>query len=138
MLMMRLHRVGRRNDPSYRIVVTDKRTGPKSNKYVAILGSYNPKLKRTILDNQAASDWINKGVQPSDTMHNILVTQGVLKAKKRNVLPRKSAPEVKEEEGVKEQPEEKVETNETTEEKEETKTAEKTETTEDKEETKKD
>ena len=120
MLMMRLHRVGRRNDPSYRIVVTDKRTGPKSNKHVAILGSYNPKLKRTVLDSESALDWIGKGVQPSDTMHNILVSQGVLKAEKRNVLPRKSPPviEAKTEEKTK-TPEktetEKVETDEKTE-----------------------
>lgn len=88
--MMRLQRVGRKNDPSYRIVVTDKRTGPKSNKHVAILGSYNPKMNHTQLDTDAAQAWLAKGVQPSDTVHNILVAQKVLDAKKLNVLPKKS------------------------------------------------
>lgn len=88
--MMRLQRVGRKNDPSYRIVVTDKRTGPKSNKHVAILGSYNPKMSHIQLDAEAAKDWLSKGVQPSDTVHNILVGQKVIDAKKVNPLPKKS------------------------------------------------
>lgn len=87
---MRLQRVGRKNDPSYRIVVTDKRTGPKSNKHIAILGSYNPKMNQTQLKADEAKEWLSKGVQPSDTVHNILVAQKVIDAKKLNVLPKKS------------------------------------------------
>ena len=90
MLMMRLQRVGRKNDPSYRIVVTDKRTGPKSNKHIAVLGSYNPKMNHVQLDVDLAKEWLSKGVQPSDTVHNILVGQKVIDAKKLNVLPKKS------------------------------------------------
>ena len=90
MLMMRLQRVGRRNDPSYRIVVTDKRTGPKSNKNVDILGSYNPKMDHVQVDGDRAKDWIGKGVQLSDTVHNILVSQKIIEGKKVNVLPKKS------------------------------------------------
>lgn len=90
MLMMRLQRVGRRNDPSYRIVVTDKRTGPKSDKHVDRLGSYNPKLDHIQLDAEKAKEWIAKGVQPSETVHNLLVSQKVIEGKKINVLPKKS------------------------------------------------
>lgn len=90
MLMMRLQRVGRKNDPSFRLVVTDKRTGPKSNKHIALLGSYNPKLGTVQIDKTAAKEWLSKGVQPSDTVHNILVAQKVIEGKKRNVLPKKS------------------------------------------------
>lgn len=87
---MRLQRVGRKNDPSYRLVVTDKRTGPKSNKNIAILGSYNPKLNHVQIAKDEAKQWLSKGVQPSDTVHNILVGQGVIEGKKKNVLPKKS------------------------------------------------
>jgi len=90
MLMMRLQRVGRKNDPAYRIVVTDKRTGVGSDKHVDRLGSYNPKLNHIQLDAEKAKEWLSKGVQPSGTMHNILVSQKVIDAKKINVLPRKS------------------------------------------------
>lgn len=90
MLMMRLQRVGRRNDPSFRIVVTNKRTGPKSDKHVDRLGSYNPKLNHVQLDVDKAKDWLAKGVQPSDTVHNILVAEKVIEGRKKNVLPKKS------------------------------------------------
>jgi len=88
--MMRLQRVGRRNDPSYRIVVTDKRTGPKSDKHVARLGSYNPKMDHVQIDADAAKEWLSKGVQPSDTVYNILVGQKIVEGRKKNVLPKKS------------------------------------------------
>lgn len=90
MLMMRLQRVGRKNDPSYRVVVVDKRTGPKSNKHIDHLGSYNPKLNHVQIDTVKAKDWLTKGVQPSDTIYNILVNLKVIEGKKRNALPRKS------------------------------------------------
>ncbi|USN88070.1 MAG: 30S ribosomal protein S16 [Candidatus Nomurabacteria bacterium] len=88
--MMRLQRVGRKNDPSYRIVVVDKRTGPKSNKHVDHLGSYNPKLNHVQLDGEKAKHWLSQGVQPSDTVYNILVSNKVIEGKKKNVLPKKS------------------------------------------------
>ena len=90
MLMMRLQRVGRRNDPSYRIVVTDKRTGPKSDKHVDRIGSYSPKMDHIQIDADKAKEWLSKGVQPSDTVYNILVGQKIVEGRKRNVLPKKS------------------------------------------------
>lgn len=90
MLMMRLQRIGRKNDPSYRLVVVDKRTGPKSNKHVDHLGSYNPKLGQVQIDAAKAKDWLSKGVQASDTVYNLLITNKVIEGKKRNALPKKT------------------------------------------------
>ena len=42
------------------------------------------------IDADKAKDWLSKGVQPSDTVHNILVGQKVIEAPKKNVLPKKS------------------------------------------------
>ena len=42
------------------------------------------------IDGEKAKEWIAKGVQPSDTVHNILVSQKVIEGKKKNVLPKKS------------------------------------------------
>lgn len=106
MLMMRLQRVGRKNDPSYRIVVTDKRTGPKSDKHVDRLGSYNPKMDHIQLDADKAKEWLAKGVQPSDTVRNLLISQKVLDGKKVNVLPKKSP--IVDEEAIKKAEEEAV------------------------------
>lgn len=95
MLMMRLQRVGRKNEPSYRVVVVDKRTGPKSNKHVDHIGFYNPKLGTIEIDGEKAKYWLSKGVQASGTVHNMLVTKKIIDAKKVNVLPKKT-PIVKE------------------------------------------
>lgn len=93
---MRLQRVGRKNEPSYRVVVVDKRTGPKSNKNIDQLGFYNPKLGVVEIDGEKAKAWLAKGVQASPTVHNMLVSKKVIEAKKINVLPkmanRKAAP----------------------------------------------
>ena len=90
MLMMRLQRVGRKNNPAYRVVVVDKRTSTKSNKIVDLIGSYNPKLGQINLDGDKAKKWLADGVQASDTVHNMLVSKKIIDAKKRNSLPKKS------------------------------------------------
>ena len=90
MLKMRLQRTGRKNDASFRVVVTDSRRGPKSGKHVDLIGSYNPKLNQFQIDGDKAKDWIAKGVQVSDTVHNLLLKKGVIEGKTINVLPKKS------------------------------------------------
>ncbi len=106
MLMMRLQRVGRKNDPSYRIVVTDKRTSPKSNKHVELLGSFNPKAGNVQIDAERAKYWLSQGVQPSVTLHNMLVSQKIVEGKKINALSRKSP--IVDEEALKKAAEEKA------------------------------
>ena len=73
--MMRLNRVGRKNNPAYRIVVVDKRTSTKSNKTVDLIGSYNPKLGQITINGEKAKHWLAHGVQASDTVHNMLISQ---------------------------------------------------------------
>jgi small subunit ribosomal protein S16 len=90
MLKMRLQRIGRKNDPSFRLIVTDSRRGPKSGKHIDLLGSYNPKQNQVQFDGEKAREWIAKGVQVSPTVHNLLVSQKIIEGKKINVLPRKS------------------------------------------------
>lgn len=87
---MRLQRIGRKNDASFRVVVTDSRRGPKSGKHVDIIGSYSPKMNTIAIDAIRAKDWIAKGAQISDTVRNLLITQGTLEGRKVNVLPKKS------------------------------------------------
>lgn len=85
MLMLKFQRVGRKNDPAFRIVVTEKRSKPKSGE-LEILGSYHPKTKATTLKNERILYWISRGAQPSDSIHNLLVKEGVIQEKKRNVV----------------------------------------------------
>lgn len=90
MLKMRLQRIGRKNDPSYRVIVTDSRNAAKRGKSVDLLGSYQPKLGTFKIDGERAKEWISKGVQVSDTVYNFLVTQKIIEGKKKNALSRKS------------------------------------------------
>lgn len=87
-----MQRTGKINQPSYRIVVVEHTASPKAGSFVERLGSYNPRSKERILDTDRVKYWLSVGAQPSGTMHNMLVTAGVLNEKKVNVLPKKSPP----------------------------------------------
>lgn len=80
--------------PSYRIVVLEHTRSPKAGNFLEKLGSYNPKSKERILNADRIKYWISKGAQPSPTMHNMLVSAGIISGKKMNVLPRKNPPKV--------------------------------------------
>ena len=80
MLVIRMQRVGRRNDPAFRVVLTEKRSKPKSGEH-EILGSYHPKTKETVLKNERISYWMSKGAQVSATVHNLLIAKKVMEGK---------------------------------------------------------
>ena len=90
MLIIRLQRVGRVHEPSFRIVLTDSKHGPKSGKAVEVLGSYDARKGKgeNHVDGEKVKYWISKGAQLSDTVHNFLIDQKVLTGKKINVLPK--------------------------------------------------
>lgn len=90
MLKIRLKRVGRKHDPSFRLVVVDSARGPKSGDYIENLGSYDARVNSKNINGERASYWLGVGAQPSDTAHNLLVDAGIIKGKKINVLPKKS------------------------------------------------
>lgn len=78
MLRIRLFRTGKRNQPFFRIVVTDRRNPPKAGRFKESLGWYNPLTKEKSLEKERIKYWISKGAQPSDSVHNLLVEQGIL------------------------------------------------------------
>jgi small subunit ribosomal protein S16 len=90
MLIIRLQRVGRVHEPSFRIVLTDSKFGPKSGKSVEVLGSYDARKGKGTnhVDGEKVKYWISKGAQVSDTVHNYLVSEKILTGKKINVLPK--------------------------------------------------
>jgi len=91
MLKIRLQRTGRKHDPTFRVVLTDSKNGPKSGKFIEILGHYDARRNDdTELKTERIQHWIAKGAQPSDTVHNLLVKEKTITGKMRNVLPKKS------------------------------------------------
>ncbi|MBM3272468.1 30S ribosomal protein S16 [Candidatus Kaiserbacteria bacterium] len=93
MLKIRMQRTGRTKMPTYRIVVAEHTSGPKAGKFVEKIGSYNPKTKERILNEERAKYWLSVGAQPSDTIHNVFVSMKLIEGKKINVLPKYVAPE---------------------------------------------
>jgi small subunit ribosomal protein S16 len=90
MLIIRLQRVGRTHEPSFRIVLTDSKNGPKSGNAVEVLGSYDARKGKGTnhIDGEKVKYWISKCAKLSETMHNFLIDQKVISGKKINVLPK--------------------------------------------------
>ncbi|MBU2540074.1 30S ribosomal protein S16 [Patescibacteria group bacterium] len=82
MLVIRFTRIGKKNQPSYRIVVVDKRKSSCAGDCVEILGTYNPFTKKKTLKNARIKYWISKGAQPSVSIHNLLIREKVIEGKK--------------------------------------------------------
>ena len=113
MLIIRLIRTGKKNAPSFRIVLVEKTAPPKSGKFLEILGNYNPRLKEVNSKKERIKYWLSQGVQTSATVHNLLVNQGIIKGPKiKKKIRNKQKQEIKEKE--KETPKEKGEIKEET------------------------
>lgn len=82
MLKIRLQRVGKRKQAYFRFVLTEHTRKPKG-KYLEFLGSWNPHQDKITLDAERINHWLSQGAQPSDTAHNLLVENGLLKERKR-------------------------------------------------------
>jgi len=90
MLTIRFQRVGRTNQPAFRIVATEKARAAKAGKIVEILGNYNPLTKEFSIKKDRVLERIAHGAQPSGSMKNLLITKGILEGKKVNVLPKRT------------------------------------------------
>lgn len=90
MLTIRLQRVGKKKFPTYRLIVSEKSRDTRGT-YLEQLGSYNPQAKAPLPMFQPRLErvkyWLSKGAQTSDTVHNFLVSAGVITgAKRRSVF----------------------------------------------------
>ena len=81
MLAIKLQRIGKKHQPSYRIVVAVKRSKLGAPP-VEDLGSYNPFDKKTALKKERVLYWVGVGAQPTVTAHNLLVREGILNVPK--------------------------------------------------------
>jgi|SRR3989344_2892611 len=96
MLKIRLQRVGRVHEPSFRLVLTDSKNSTKSGRFKEILGSYDPRQSRDTINTERVKYWLSRGANPTDTIHNLLVRHKVISAKKINVAAKsKKEPVVK-------------------------------------------
>lgn len=75
---IRLMRVGKKKQPTYRIVVADGRS-PRDGRFIEILGQYAPRQEPSVvkLDNERALHWLRNGAQPTETVAKLLHISGV-------------------------------------------------------------
>lgn len=90
MLKIRLQRVGRKHEPTFRVVLTDSKNSSKSGRLKEVLGSYDARKTTELLKVDRIKHWLGLGVKPTGTVHNLLVSHKVIDGKKINVLPRKT------------------------------------------------
>lgn len=90
MLKIRLQRIGRKNDPHFRLIVTEGTPKPKTTQFTEIVGSYNVKAGIFEAKGDRIKHWMGVGAQASPTVHNLLISKGVIEGRKINVLPKKT------------------------------------------------
>ena len=74
---IRLTRLGKKKQPTYRVVVMDSRK-PRDGKYIEQLGIYDPRQEPSLIeiDNERALHWLNTGAQPTERAQKLLEISG--------------------------------------------------------------
>jgi len=75
---IRLMRVGKKKQPTYRVVVADGRS-PRDGRFIEIIGQYAPRQDPSFcqIDADSALSWLRKGAQPTEQVQKLLTEQGV-------------------------------------------------------------
>jgi len=82
MLVIRFFRIGKKNQPSFKIVVTEKSSPPRGGRFVEEVGFWNPLTKQKILKAERIKYWLSMGAKPSASVYNLLVKENLLDGKK--------------------------------------------------------
>ena len=77
---LRLTRMGKKKQPTYRVVAIDSRT-KRDGEYIELIGTYNPLTKPATvkLNEEVALKWLGQGAIPSDTVRNLFKEAGIMK-----------------------------------------------------------
>ena len=84
MLKIRLKRIGKKKEPHYRFVVSEA-SKSRDSRVVEEIGYYKPLNQPSVvkIDKDKAKDWISKGAQPTDTVNQLFVKEGILESIRR-------------------------------------------------------
>ena len=81
MLKIKLSRIGKKNKPMYRLIISEQAKDPYGNS-LEILGSYNPHSKELQVKQDRIKYWISQGAQMTPTINNLLVGQKIIEGDK--------------------------------------------------------
>ena len=75
---IRLMRVGKKKQPTYRVVVADGRSA-RDGRFIEIIGQYAPRQEPSFcqIDADSALAWLRKGAQPTEQVQKLLTVSGV-------------------------------------------------------------
>jgi small subunit ribosomal protein S16 len=70
---LRLMRMGKKKQPTYRVVAADSRS-PRNGRFIEVIGTYDPRQEPSVvlIDTEKAADWIRKGAQPTETVARLI------------------------------------------------------------------
>jgi small subunit ribosomal protein S16 len=92
---LRLMRMGKKKQPTYRVVAADSRA-PRNGRFIEIIGTYDPRGQSTPaggestfvrIDDEKALKWLRNGAQPTDTVERLLKVAGTWDAFKAGKTP---------------------------------------------------
>jgi small subunit ribosomal protein S16 len=88
MVKLRLMRMGKKKQPTYRIVAADARS-PRDGRFIEIVGTYEPRRDPSVIkvDNDKAIGWLKQGAQPTETVRKLLEISGAWEEFKTGVKP---------------------------------------------------
>jgi small subunit ribosomal protein S16 len=95
MLKIRLQRLGRKNDPHFKLIVTPHTYKSKTHKFTEDLGHYDVKSGTYEFKADRVKYWMSVGATATPTVHNLLVAKNIIEGKKKNVLPKKAVTKAK-------------------------------------------
>ena len=85
MLKIRLQRVGRKHEPSFRLVLTDSKNSTKSGRFNEVLGNYDPRKLTEVIKTDRVKHWLSMGAGVTGTVNNLLIKKGLITGKKTHV-----------------------------------------------------
>ncbi|MDI6883292.1 MAG: 30S ribosomal protein S16 [Patescibacteria group bacterium] len=94
MLVIRLFRIGKKNQPFFKIIITDKRRSSTGGRFIEEVGFWNPLKKEKVLKSERIKYWLSVGAKPSASVYNLLISEKILEGKK---IPRHKKAEEKRE-----------------------------------------
>ncbi len=74
---LRLMRMGKKKQPTYRVVAADSRS-PRNGRFIEIIGTYEPRQDPSVIniDNERAVHWLQHGAQPTERVEQLLKISG--------------------------------------------------------------
>ena len=77
MVKLRLMRMGKKKQPTYRIVAADARS-PRDGRFIEIVGTYEPRREPSVVnvDNEKVVKWLSTGAQPTERVEKLLKISG--------------------------------------------------------------